>query len=126
MARKFSINNLKVPKGLKIIIAIGAILLIVTMAAFLLVRVITTTADLTGLKQQIVTNCTDTDNGKVSMTFGTCADYTRKTYSDTCVLTGVREPLKLQEWFCENNTCKSETSSCESSYACVAGQCIKS
>ncbi len=122
--RKFSIDNLKVPKGLKIIIAIGAILLVVTMAAFLLVRVITTTADLTGLKQQIVTNCTDTDNGKVAMTFGTCADYTRKTYSDTCVLTGVREPLKLQEWFCENNTCKSEIIYCESGQACVAGQCI--
>jgi hypothetical protein len=124
--RKFSIDSLKVPKGLKIIIGLAAVLLIVTMAAFLIVRIITTTADLTGLKQEIVTNCTDTDNGKVSMTFGTCADYTRKTYSDTCVLTGVREPFKLQEWFCENNTCKSETIPCESTYACVSGQCIKS
>lgn len=124
--KRFNWNIFKIPKGLGIIVAVGAILIIVTLLAFLLLRIIATTADLTGLKEPVIGNCTDTDGGKIDNSFGTCADNTRKTYSDTCVFTGVRETLKLQEYFCETNTCKSETIACQEGFSCIGGQCAKS
>jgi hypothetical protein len=83
-------------------------------------------SDLVGLQQTpATTNCTDTDGGNLQDTFGTCTDSARQSKSDTCVLTGLREPLKLQEWFCENNICKSEIKDCNPGFTCNSGMCIK-
>jgi hypothetical protein len=82
------------------------------------------TSNLIGFSQTPVTNCTDIDNGKIPEVFGTCIDSTRQAHSDVCVLTGLREPFKLQEYFCQNNACTSEIISCQSGFVCSSGQCV--
>ena len=125
MAQKFKLEKLKIPKGMKIIIGICALAIIVALAALLLTRIITQTAELTGLKVDFPTNCTDSDGGNNEAVFGSCKDGTRQTHSDTCVLTGIREPFKLKEYTCKDNKCASNITACQEGFSCVAGQCIK-
>ena len=125
MAREFKLSDIKVPKKFKIIIAILAVILIIALAALLFARIATQVADQFGLKQTVVTNCTDSDGGKIDTEQGFCMDNLRKTYSDACIITGVREKLKLQEYFCQDNKCTSEIIQCQTGFACVAGRCVK-
>jgi hypothetical protein len=127
MAAKTSINIPKIPKGLRIIFAVFALLIIIGFVAIMMTQIILKASDLVGLQQTPVTttNCTDTDNGNFQDAFGTCTDSTRQSKSDTCVLTGIREELKLQEWFCVNNTCKSEIKDCNPGFNCAGGMCVK-
>ncbi len=125
MAAKTSINIPKVPKKLRIMFAVFALLIIIGLVAVMFTQIALKISDLVGLQQTpATTNCTDTDGGNLQETFGTCTDSARIQHSDTCVLTGLREPLKLQEWLCENNICKSEIKNCNPDFNCVSGMCV--
>jgi len=117
----------RVPKGLRIIFAVFALLIIIGFVAIMMTQIILKASDLVGLQQAPITtiNCTDTDNGNFQDAFGTCTDSNRKENSDTCVLTGLREELKLNEWFCVNNTCKSEIKDCNPGFNCAGGICTQ-
>lgn len=118
----------KVAKPLKFMAAGLAILIIAGLLVFMISTLIQKASDLTGLEQNPVTtiNCTDTDGGNLQQQFGTCTDSTRQSKSDTCVLTGLQEALKLQEWFCNTttNTCKSEIKTCDPGFVCAGGMCV--
>lgn len=114
----------KVPKGFRFIFAILALLIIIGFVLIMGIMIYQKTSNLMGFSQTPVTNCTDTDGGKIPEVFGACIDATRQAHSDVCVLTGLREPLKLQEYFCQNNACISETISCQFGFVCSSGQCV--
>jgi hypothetical protein len=114
----------KVPKELQFIFAILALFIIIGFVIVMGLTIYKQAVNLTGLQQPAATgNCSDTDGGNNQAEFGTCIDSTRQSNSDTCVLTGLQEAYKLQEWFCENNTCKSEIKSCNPRYSCIVGKC---
>jgi len=115
----------KVPKGLRVVFAILAILIIIAFVVIMGFMIYQKTSNMLGLSQTPIVNCTDTDNGNLQEVFGTCTDSTKQSKSDTCVLTGLREEYKLQEWFCENNACTSEIKSCQAGFICQTGRCIK-
>lgn len=118
-------KNPKVARSLKFLAAGLAIMILAFLLIYMISGLVQKTTELTGLEQIPTTNCTDTDGGNLQDTFGTCTDSNRKTNSDTCVLTGLREPLKLQEWFCDNSTCKSEIKECPPGFNCAGGMCVQ-
>ena len=117
----------KVPKELRAMFALLALLIIIGFVIVMGATIYKNTSNMLGISQTPVTNCTDTDGGNLSMVFGTCTDSSRIQHSDTCVLTGVREPLKLQEWFCSNttNTCVSVIENCYPNFTCQSGVCVQ-
>ncbi len=118
----------KSPKGLRFIFAILALLIIVALALVMGFMIYKQAVNLTGLQQPLETgNCSDTDGGNNQAQFGTCIDSSRQTKSDTCVLTGLREAYKLQEWFCNTttNSCQSEIKSCNPGFSCIGGKCAQ-
>jgi hypothetical protein len=121
------VNLHKAPKKLRIIFAVFALLIIIGFTAVMFTQIALKITDLAGLQQapSTTTNCTDTDGGNLQDTFGTCTDSSRLPHSDTCVLTGLQEELKLQEWFCQNNSCKSEIKNCNPGLMCGGGECVQ-
>ena len=127
MRRLFRLKIPSLPKKFAFIAAVGALILIIIFMSTILFNLVVGGAELTGLRAYVVTNCTDTDNGSVQIDFGSCTNGLRKTQYDTCVITGgLREPLKLREWYCsENKTCESFIANCSPGFSCVGGRCLK-
>jgi hypothetical protein len=119
------VKIVKIPKKLQFVLAILALLIIIVLIVIIGNAIYQKVSNFVGTPQ-ISENCKDTDGGKIPEIFGTCLDATRQTHSDTCVLLGFREPFKLQEWFCQNNTCVSEIIDCKAGFVCAAGQCTQS
>ena len=111
----------KVPKKYAILFAAAAIIIIIAVMIFSASQVVD---GILGLRQPVFFTCTDSDNGTVTDTFGECEDNSRQTYSDTCVLTGIRTPLKLREWHC-SEFCEQEIVECPLGSVCAGGKCVQ-
>lgn len=131
MAGKIKIiSNNSMPitlKPLRIVIAIIGFILLATLTIWIFVSLVTTTSELTGLQFFQEENCTDSDNGIIQTEFGSCIDKSRQKHYDSCVVTGLKEEFKLQEWYCNNNTniCVSKIVSCQPGFVCTGGRCVK-
>lgn len=121
MAKKH--NDLKlIPKKYGIIFFTAAFIIIIAGAAFTAAQIID---GIIGLRQAPVAfECTDSDNGTVLEEFGSCADSNRQTQYDTCVFTGLKEPLKLREWHC-SPFCNFSITSCPPDTICAGGECVQ-
>lgn|GEM_PF-3047338 len=113
----------KAPKKYSIVIAMIAILMVLGLALFIGTRIVSQIGGL--MSPPVPTECTDSDNGTFTEAYGSCADDVGRTFYDTCVITSVSGELQIQEYYCENNVCKSRISSCGEGFACAGGKCIK-
>ena len=115
----------KIPKKYVGLIAMTAIIIIFLSIVAIVTQLRDEVIGWQLLPSPTPTECTDSDLGKTHGTSGSCVDESRLTKYDNCVRTGVREPFKLEEWYCENNKCISEIVDCAEGFDCNNGQCIK-